>query len=349
MSLNYSNPMGVGTDLLNLVNKEFSGKFIEAARPKAELWNGDIPGVVDKNFNSKSKEIQIFLMGDMAEPIDFQPGNDEIAGQQVKIDEITFTKDKFLTVSAALPKDQVLHSPVDTAAKIGQKLGPRWMRKYNSRCFRLWVTAARTGARTKEGVLIHSGGNRITRLVAAGGYDAQTAIMTAYPLTPTGATNLYLDFLALGTAIRSDDNDGAMIAVVDPYIESVMLLRPDQFDRTLNPAEVPNSLVGRYVGKFAGFMVYKSNNIPRDTVADTLSKYSGDYTHGAKATSGAVAVLACCAQPGDEIIAINAYQSVMTNALYIPEKMSWLFWAEGYYGCGVKAPYSAGSIEVTTD
>lgn len=40
MSLNISNPMGVSTDLLALVNKEFSGKFIEAARPKSELWNG---------------------------------------------------------------------------------------------------------------------------------------------------------------------------------------------------------------------------------------------------------------------------------------------------------------------
>ena len=347
MSLNISNPMGVSTDLLALVNKEFSGKFIEAARPKSELWNGAIPGVIDKGFDSKSKEIQIFMMGDLADPVDFQPGVDEINGQQVKIDEATFTKDKFLTVSAAIPKDQMLHSPVELAGKIGQKLGPRWMRKYNSRLFRLWVSAARTAARTKEGVLIHSGGNRITRVVGAGGYTASATIRQAYPSNTTGANNLYADMLALGTAIEEDDNDAMKIAVVDPYLTEVMLQRPDQFDRTLNP-DVPNSIVGRYVGKFAGFMVFKSNNIPRDTITDTLSKYSGNYSHTDSASGGAVAVLACCATPGDEIVAVNAYQPLQVNTIYIPEKLTWLMWGEGYYAGGVKAPWSAGSIEVVT-
>lgn len=342
-----------GSDDTALFLKTYMGVFTEAWRSATFLW--DAPGnLIHRETVENGKSFQHLMWADLPDPENFVPGN-ELLGQQFEVEEGTVTVDQYLVSHNYVPRDQMKLSHFKILPRLARSQARRLGRAYDGRVMRLAALGARqTTAVTKNGLAIHSGGNRVTR---AGAGAAATDPVLAYPRTATGAANLRADLRTL--ALREDqDNIPRGTArrgiFFTPEMNDVLTFDTTAQVFSRDYIQDQNNQQKREVNLIEGFTVmglpnFSSNGgpMPNSNVATGLSKYQGNFT--AQTSDGIpVAITIAEGEDGGAGIGVVTFETVQQEVVYYPEKMSWLVMSYLYVGCDIMNPWLLGSVEAIT-
>lgn len=343
-----------GTDDTSLFLKVYSGSFIEPWRNSTFLWNSPY---INKRSVQFGKQFQYLRMAELPEPEDFVPGN-ELAGQNLGVDEVNITPDKYLVAHQWIPRDQMNLSHFDPQTGIGARHAARLARVYDKRIFILACAAARqTTAVTKNSMTVHSGGNRVTR--SGGTTSSGTAVIsTPFPASTAGAANIRADLRTLRRRMAEDNCPMDPMLFIRPDIRECLLYDNTNqvFSRDFNSA---NDQQERRMVKLEGFNLDAGGNRDPNTTTNggafpdqdlstqTQTKYQ--YSFLPQASDGTPVALALARdENGGSAVGVVTFEDVQHHVGYYPEKMSWLVMSFLYVGCGILDPWCAGSVEVTT-
>lgn len=345
-----------GSDLTSLALKVYWGSFVEAFRPKTYVWDLVTP-LIDRRKVESGKEFQFLMMADLPQSEEFTPG-DQMLGMQFAVEEGTITKDGMLAQHHYLPKDQMHYSHFDVIGRIGAAHGSRMRRDYDRRLMITALLAARTAAVTKNGLTVHSGGNRV---VNADG----TSLANEYPLNATGAAALWDDFQDLARACDEDNiPPDQRFGWLTPYGRQVL-----QYDTTgkiwsKDYVEVNGArgIEKRHVDTIAGFKILdypntttNNGSFPNQNMATadpTLpSKYqvNAGYTGSASATGGEPIFIGMCGGgSGQSAVGVAVYQDIMPEPIeWKGDRQCWFLATTGHIAMGVEHPWCACEIGVS--
>lgn len=324
--------------------KKFWGNAVEAWRSESVLVGGANPGIQVKN-ETGSQSWQFLMLADVPDPEYHTPGT-ELLGQQFEVQDGTITVDDIEVAHYDVPLDQWYKSHFDIAGTLGTRGGAQIARKMDKRAFQLLVNVARTTQVTKNGQVVHNGGQRVTNAVTSG------VVATRYPLSSTGASNFRDDAAYLAQQYDDDFGpEGDRTLYITPYIRRVLgkdsTIFDDRFTRDIN-----NSLNSRAIGMLEGFqVVVAKGRIPNTNVTnERFSKYNGNFLNaqGSAAANGEpVAVAVAGAMSG--MAPIGMVQMFGINAANMEDMRRNTFFikAQTLYGMGQLHPWTAGVIEVT--
>jgi hypothetical protein len=336
-----------GTDPTSLFLKMYAGSYTEAWRSATFLWDSTLPIISRQTISpGGGKSFQFLMDADLPEPEDFDPGN-EVSGQNYAVEEGVITLDKYLVAHAYVKRDQMMQSHFQILPRLGKRHAMRLGRVYDRRLMILAAKAARqTTAVSKNGMLVHSGGNRVTR----GG----ATIAGAYAASAAGASNLRSDLRSLG---RLQDID------LLPNGERYVLMRPEAreallYDNTSTlfsrDFQDSNRVLSRSIPEVDGYKILafptstsQNGPMPDQNLTSGLPKYQGNFAAGA--SDGIPAVIALSPGPdGGAAVGVVTYESVQHAVVWKQERLAYLVMSYLYCGADIMHPYCAGSIEVTT-
>lgn len=334
--------LGTGADDLDLALKHYSGKFIEAPRSSVFLYDTGLP-VVDRRM-AEGKTMQFLQKSDGASPFDFEPG-DEIMGQDGAVTEVTATVDNFIVVAERIGKDQKHYAHFDYIGKLAKIQRRKIEQLYDKRIFTVGLLAARSGSVTKNGLAVHSGGNRVTR--------DDESLAAAYPLSATGAARFRADLRSLRYEKDIDNIGEDSYLWCPPYMRQVALYDDTAQLFSEDYIDGENKIQKRQVRLIEGFKLVGFPNttsaggpFPNENLVNNRqSKYDGNFTIGA--SDGMPAALALSADnEGGAAIALLTFESITPFVLWQPERLSWLVGAYVFCGANQLNPWCAGSVEV---
>lgn len=345
-----SNPirwLAEGSDDRKLALELFWGRTYEAFRDHAELINigtdpdGDVQrDVIAQKVVTEGYSWRFPMFGTDPDAEEHTPGT-ELLGQQIVVDDSNVTVDDIRVTHMDLPIDQINVSHFDVVGQFGMQLGRGLARKIDNLAFRVAVNAARTGALTKNGDTIHSGGNVVERVGASG-------IASAYPVSATGAQNFRADAEQLAQIMDEDyvPEEGRYL-YIGPYIRRVLGQDPEIFDVRYSP-DTPNRLNSRSIGELAGFQVVhsqKMGTLNQNFTDPKFSKYSVDTRYDG--STGQPAALAFCgAQSMSAAMAFVSFGGVQTHMEQDERRNTLFMKAQIMCGLGVLNPWCAGEIRV---
>lgn len=353
MSVNATRFLASGSDDTSLALKMYSGSYVEAPRSGVFLYGGDM-GVYRKTVG-EGKSWQFLMDADVPAPeLEYTPG-DELLGQAFATEEGTLTADKYVVAHAYVPRDQVAYSHFDRVGHLAAQHKSKIEREFDKRVFISAALAARTSVDTavnKNGLLIHKGGNRVTRTVSDG------LPATAYPSSATGAANLRADLRTL--ALRLDIDNV-------PRGGRWLFLRPDMIEVLLwdttatlwsQDYQFANDIGKRSVKVIEGFNVYpegintttNGGPFPDENITTGPTKYQARFDAVSGSTNGTpVALAMCTGMPGQAPVGLITFENVIQTVKYVDERLSWFMSSHILAGAGVMHPWCAGSIEVLND
>lgn len=340
--------LGTGADTTALALKMYTGSFVSAPRSSIFLFNDQADNYIYRKRPGSGKSFQYLMMGDTPDPEEFDPG-DDLLGQTMAIDEGELTSDKFIVCHNWIGKDQMQHSHVDVLSRLGAAHRSKIDRLYDKRIFITGAKTARlTTAVNKNGLNIHSGGNRVTRAVSGG------VLATAYPLSATGAANFRADLRALALAADEDNigpspNERSLL--MTPHMRSVL-----SFDST-GQVFSKDYVIGHdqqkheveVIERFRvlGYPNTTSNNgpMPNQNIITGPTRYQGDFTAGAS-DGTPVALALCRSMEGEHAVGMIEFEPVRHFIKFFEEKLSWLVMTYMRGGVDKMHPWCAGSIEI---
>jgi len=344
--------LGTGSDDEALALKTYLGHFSAAPRSSTFLWDKGLPGI-ERAMPGSGKSFQFLMEADVPEPEDFEPG-DEVVGQQYAVDEGTITADKYLVAAKLIPQDQMHLSHFQILPRLAKAHKSKLERRYDRRLAITAALAARaTTAVTKNGLSVHSGGNRVIR--AGSSATSDTAVAAAYAASATGAANFRADLRTLGLAMDIDNIPVEnRYAWATPWIRNVLLYdnTAQMFSEDYVDPET-NRQQSRKITLVEGFKILGWPNatanggpMPNENFTAELSKYNANFLPG---TSVGTPVLLSLTgdMEGSAAVGVIEFEGIRHVVKYIQERLSWLVMSYMYCGCGVMNPYCAGSIEVS--
>jgi len=322
----------------------FWGGLYEAYRDESVLFAGGSPAL-EFHTITQGRSHQFLMMADTPAAEIHTPGT-ELLGQQFEIQDGTITVDDILVSHHDVPLDQWKLSHVDIVGKLGQKVGSRLARELDQRAFYIALNAARTASVSKNGLTVHSGGNRVSTANA-------TSVATLYPVSSAGAVQFRKDAAQL--AKQMDDDfvpDAGRRLYITPYIRQVLGMNTDIFDVRYSPG-TPNSLDSRVIGLLEGFQVIVAKGrIPSTNVTSYTgvhTKYNGNFSAGS-AAAGAyepVALALCNSGDGQAAVGVASAMGISPDMMEDKRRNTMFIKAQCMIGMGVLLPWHAGVIEVS--
>lgn len=334
--------LGTDTDFQALALKMYMGSFVEPFRQGTLLWDSSL-GIVERKMVDSGKSWQFLMEGDQPAPEEFTPGDDEMDGQAYAVHEETITVDKYLVASTKVSAEDMKISHFETLPRLAKKHARRMGREWDRRLFILNALNAREAAVTKDGLTIHSGGNRVTR--------DDESVAAAYATSSTGAGRV-LDDLRQLARLMDEDNippDQRWIAYT-PYIGQVLQYGGAEiFSRDY---VTDNNLQQREVRVLEGFKVLGKANtttnngpFPDSDISTGPSKYRIDASIGA--STGTPVIQAFCAgEAGQMPLAVLTFEGIKHFVEWQPTKLCWIVGSYILASGGQLHPYCSGSIEV---
>lgn len=335
----------VNSDTEALALKKYLGTFTEAWRNQPTLIDSGLP-VIHRTFQEDGKEFQHLQFAERPDAEDFDPG-DQILGQNYAMTEVLIGPDKYLVASAFIKRDQMKKSHVTLIPKLAKSHARKLKMLREKRIFITAALAARAQASNKDGLLVHSGGNRVT---VTGG-----TLAAAFPLSATGAATFRSALRTL--ALRQDEDSipsTNRYLWIPPYMNSVAL-----YDNTaqvfsedyIEPGT--NNVQKRMITLLEGYKLladkpnFTSANgtLPDQLIIDQPSKYNADFSPGAS-TGTPVAISLCEGPDGGAAVAEVTFDEVQSFVKYYEDRLGWLVASFTMCGAGVMDPYCAGSIEL---
>lgn len=328
--------MADSTGDYGLALKMYMGSLVEAFRDKTYLF--DSPGIMRKNAVGTNQH-QFLMLSELPEPESHTPG-DELLGQQFEIQDGTITIDDILVSHFDVPLDQIVLSHFSVVNELAPRSALELARSYDQRLTNLVINTARTSSVSKNGLVIHGGGNRVA--------NSGTTLAGRYPDSSTGAQNFRGDAAQLAQLMDEDNvPEEGRVMYIDPYIRRVLGRDSTIFDVRFSPGN-PNNLDRRAIGLLEGFTIIPMvGRLPSTVVTQySQSKYNGNFTAAngglpaafalSSATSGQAAVGAVTA------LGINSkmVEDDRRNTTFIKSQM--------LMGAGQLHPWCAGVIDVTT-
>lgn len=335
----------VNADTEALALTKYLGTFTEAWRNQPTILDSGLP-VIHRTFQEDGKDFQHLQFASRPPPEEFDPG-DEILGQNYAMDEVRVSPDKYLVASAFIKRDQMKKSHVTLIPQLARSHAREIKLLREKRIFITAALAARDSAKTKDGLLVHSGGNRVT---VTGG-----SLAAAFPLSATGAATFRSALRTL--ALRQDEDNipsEGRYLWVPPYMKSVALYdnTAQVFSEEYQDPSRPNVVGKRQVTllenyKLVGAPNFTSNNgtLPDQLIIDQPSKYNADFRPGVS-NGTPVAITLCQGPDGGAAVSEVTFDEVQSFVKYFPERMGWLLVSFIMSGVGKTDSYCAGSIEL---
>lgn len=283
----------------------FRGTVLEAYHNETVAWNSAFGGGVAGENNAPplmsvqtidaGKSWQFILVADTPLPEYHTPGT-ELLGQNFAFDEGNVTIDSIIVAHHDIPLDQKQQAHWDIIEPLARADGRKLADGYDQRALIIAFKAALTAAKSKDGLVVHQGGNVVERI----GAD----LSGAYPVSSTGARNFRDDCENLAYNLTVDSvprRDRTLI--VDPYIlDRVLPQDTGIFDTRINSRGMVNSLNTMDILQIAGFRILASNNMPKTNITSSSlvskgelpAKYVGDYTYNGATSDGRPAAIAFC-------------------------------------------------------
>jgi hypothetical protein len=341
--------LGTGTDDVDLALKIYSGVFTEAWRAHAKLFTSDVP-VIHRKTMAMGKSYQVLAFAEMPEPEqEYTPGI-ELLGQNYAVDEYVITRDKYVIEHNWVPRDAMRTDHFEILPRIAKTHARKIPMTIDRRLFITSALAARAAAKTKNGLNVNFGGNRVTR---TGG-----SLASAYPKSATGAANFRADLRNLGQLMDEDNipPDDRWLWIT-PYMAHVLSYdnSGQVFSRDYIETTDGNNVMRREVRIIDGFKVIdervntttNNGSMPDQNITTGPTKYQADFS--VQSATGSPVALALCQGPeGDAAVSMGTWETVQNFVQYYPDKLSWLVASFILCGIGQMSPQCAGSIEVIT-
>lgn len=360
------------------LDRLFTENVVEAYQPAVILFNNEYPGVLKMN-DDQGYQGQFIQRAPAPEPDDSYTPGTRLEGQQYGAREDFIQLDSPLVVHKWFRADHVAVSRFPMMESEFVSMGQALARKLDKRGFITLAKAARANSAVYDangssgGLVIHNGGNRVTR-------QNGTGTMNAYPVSSTGAANFRLDMDAL--CFQFDSNNvprEGRIAYCTPFILQVARQDTGIFDVQYAQMQSANNLQMGVIGEISGFKIVMANDrIPSGNITSTYnwvtnaytgsgssvtqtgtnqtsatgtpSKYQGNFSYGAKASAGQPVVLAVGGiRQGSAPVGYRQVGAIKLDRQWYPEYQSWFASASVLGGFGQMHQYTAGSIEVTSD
>ncbi len=346
MSVNAPAYIGVGTDEIALANKIYSGVFNEAFRNMPKLFKKGYSVVHEKSDLEGAKSYQYLMFADTPPAdVDYVPGGKRL-GQNYAIDEGVVTRDNYIIADHWIRRDQMKTAQVGILSQLARADARQIGMEGDRRLFNMSGQAARAAAVTKEGLTVHSGGNRVAR---TGG-----SVVAAYPRNSTGAANYIADLQQLARQMDEDNipRDNRLLWHT-PYMEEVLLYGPATlFSRDYIGGE--NNVLKREVRMIAGFKIAdvvntqtNSGSLPDSNIVTGPAKFQANFAIGAS-DGTPVAIALTETADGGAPLSMGTWDSVQNIVFYDVTRMSWYVQSAILTGINYMNPWGAGSIEVIT-
>jgi len=209
--------------------------------------------------------------------------------------------------------------------------------------------ARQTTAVTKNGLNIHNGGNRVTRVAAS--------LTAAYPESATGAANLRANLRTLSRSLSEDNIEVSPQTVgllMPPYLRSVLTydatgqVFSKDYVNSENEQQKHEIMVIENMAVL-GWPNQSSNNgpLPNENLTTGPSKYQGDFS--VHATDGTPVALAFCKNHDDDYgLGMVEFESPTNVVMWVQDRLSWLVMSYRRTGCDVMHPWCLASIEVAS-
>lgn len=352
-----------GSNPIALALTTYEGLFAEAFQQKNTFF--DSPYVY-KSGQGGNGTFRIYRAASPGEAIKQYTPGDTVVGQQIEMDNVDITVEPLVRSLYRVPIDQIKASPVEVGTRAAKYAAMTVKNELSRRAAIMAVQAGRTSvdtAVTKNGLVVHMGGNRVTRSTGVSGGN----VNNSYPRSSTGATNLREDLRALALA---QDLDGVPTGPAFRSLWTIHQMRDVlQFDNsaTLYSRDYSNAndIQTRTIRQIEGYTIdmengflsqYNATNplisgvMPATDITSASglpSRYIGNYSIKAGDTSnGAPVALTLCAGAGGEApIACGMWIPMTTNSWFDDETLEYVFDAYCQPGFGVWCPWLAGVIE----
>jgi hypothetical protein len=347
-----------GSDDLALAKIEYERTLAKTWRAEPRLYDTSLP-IVKRRAMTEGKSVKFRFFGDTDAAEDYNPG-DELVGQAFTVADVEITIDKPIVAHKVLRYDDIAVADFDIFSDIGMEHARQISLTYDRRMFALAAVAARTAARTKDGLSVHAGGNRVTR--------SGTTINGAYARSPVGAAAFRADMRQLALAMDLDNvPPESRYLFIRPEIKDVLLFdsgfvwgTPSNVQAAPGSTlfskdyQTANDLNSRVIAELDGFKIVglptsvsQGGSMPDTNVTTGLTKYQANFT--AQASNGIPVAIALVGGPrGEAAVAELRYSGIVSDIEYRKNTHTWLVQSMAFNGMGVYAPWCAGSIEVTT-
>lgn len=319
------------------LEQSFSNAVVASFRNSTMFYDGN-PAVIARKTITSGFSHQFLQFGEDLPPEEHDAG-DELLGQQFEIAEGAITLDRPIVKHHDIGEDQIDVSHFDTFAPVGTSIGRSIAIEMDQRIIRAAILSARTAAATKNGLTIHSGGNRVERVAAN--------VATAYPVSSTGAQNFRDDVATLARQMDEDavPETGRYLCIT-PYIRQVLSKDTTIFSKDFGAGN-PN-INARTIGLLEGFQVLPtSNHIPSTNVVTGPTKYQGNFT-ASGADGQPVAVALCGAMDGRAAVGMVQLGAMVRRMIFDTRRRTFHMHAKLFAGMGTLHPYCAGEIAVPT-
>lgn len=350
-----------GSDPLDQALTVYSGVFAEAWRTQPSLFNNN-GGLIHKRSQSGAKAYKIHHMAESGRAQDqYNPGT-ETSGQAYAVTDTNITVEPYIYVQFDVRRDDMIISHYDIMPRLASEASRQLMLALDRRIVNLACQAARAANVTKNGLVVHRGGNTITRQGATSSGSALN-ISTPYPRSATGAANFRADLKQLAL---NQDIDGC------PRTGRMTILRHELLDvLTFDPSATTsvstlfsrdygtgNDINRRNVTIVEGYDIMMGVN--GDSISDGImpdtnvtsasglpSKYHANFTPGAS-TGTPVALCLSRGPSGDAAVSCGIWEGPFTETWYDEDTMTYKIRTAVLPGMGILSPYCAASIEVRT-
>jgi len=321
------------------------GTLYEQYYNKRVFWDqGPMPVYAFKRVTSgKSWQFETLADGPGAEEHD---SGQEMLGQNYAVKEANITVDKPLVTHKDIGFFDNLVAHWDQINPLIRQNGRKIAEKLDIRVAVTGVLSARTAQITKNGFVVHNGGNVVTASTSGD-------IAVAYPVTVAGAKAFRDDANQLARLMDEDNvpPDGRFL-FISPLIAQILQQDTTVFDRDLTG--LPGDIATRALGMLAGFILIKTNVLPYEDTSlttsaqyDVNSKYQSDFSVGG-ATGRPAALALCGASEGSAGIGLVESSGLAAHMSFDDRRDTYFTKARIVTGMGVLNPWCAGEIRVTS-
>lgn len=365
-SANNVNWLATGSDDYNLALIQYKGNFADAWRNQPRLYNSPYPLIDRKGAVKGMKAYQFLQFAQIPNPEIYNPG-EEPTGQDYEVEQGTITVDKPIQAAQFVRRDSIAVGHFDVFGKLGIAHAREIGMALDRRLFNTASLASRASQLlgTDTGLLVHNGGNRVTR--SGGSSTVATAITNAYPASPIGAQNLRTDLRLLARYMDEDaiPEDGRylylhtrmreVLTFDGAYVWGTPSNTTGNNTSTLFSSDYQsgeNNQNRRIITELEGFKVLGFVNpqsgqgsMPDQNVTSGPTKFQGNFSPSTS-TGTPIAMAFCMAPDGGAAVSMGTWDQVMPVIYYDEKLMGW--WVKSYLhtGIGQMYPYCAGAVEI---
>lgn len=358
-----------GSDPYSLAITTFSGAFNSAWQQPVSLWD---TAPIYKLNQKGNKAFQVLRMAALPEPVKQYQAGDSFPGQQYEMNDTTITVEPYIRSGFSIRRDDMNISQVEIMPRLAQGVAMKLKYELSRRVANLACQAARATSETKNGLLVHNGGNVVTKIggTSSGVSPNLLSVITgAYPFSSTGSDNLRKDLRQLSLNMTTDGvPTGSQFRSLYLYHDLKTVLSYDTTNQVFSRDFVSNGndmqsqilnqiegfslidTVGRYPAASGVRNLLNDGILPDGNFAfatDLPTKYQANFAVGGS-TGFPVALSMCRGLNGDCSVAAGIWEGPFVQTWYDEETLTYHIDAAVQVGMGIMSPWCAGSIEVIT-